>query len=56
VTSLTKLGEAYCYLYETWPKTVTEYGVNMLVPCFEYYDKRYRESGAFDLYIPILKK
>ena len=56
VSSLAQLGEAYTYLYKVWPKTVTEYGVNMQAPSFEYYDERYVESGAFEIYVPILKK
>ena len=56
VPSLSQLGEAFTFLYEAWPKTVTEYGPNMQAPCFEYYDERYMESGAFEIYIPILKK
>ena len=55
VPSLAQLGEAYTYLYESWPKTMTEYGANMQAPCFEYYDGRYRESGAFEIHVPVLK-
>jgi predicted transcriptional regulator YdeE len=56
VPSLAKIGEAYTYLYETWPKTVAEYAANMQAPCFEYYDERFMDSGAFEIYVPILKK
>ena len=56
VPSLAQLGEAYTCLYETWPKTVAEYVADMQAPCFEYYDERYMESGAFEIYMPILKK
>lgn len=55
VPAIAQLGEAYTYLYEAWPKTEMEYVPNMLSPCFEYYDERYLESGAFEIYMPILK-
>lgn len=55
VPSLAQLGEAYTYLYEAWPKTEVGYVPNMQAPCFEYYDERYLESGAFEIHMPILK-
>ena len=55
VSSLAQLGEAYCYLYEAWPKTVKEYALNMQAPSFEYYDQRFCESGALEVYVPVLK-
>ncbi len=55
VPSMAQLGEAYTYLYETWPKTASGYAPNMQAPGFEYYDERYLESGAFEVYMPVLK-
>ena len=55
VPSLDRIGEAYAYLYETWPKTQKEYAPSMHLPCFEYYDSRFCESGAFEVYAPVLK-
>lgn len=52
---LSQLGEAYTYLYEVWPKTSREYALNMQAPCFECYDRRFCESGALEVYIPVLK-
>ncbi len=52
--SLAQLGEAYTYLYETWPKTAPGYAPNMQAPCFEYYDERYLESGVFEVCMPVL--
>ena len=56
VPSMNAIGDAYAYLYETWPQTQTEYIPNMQAPCFEYYDARFCESGVFAVYIPLLKK
>ena len=56
VPSQAQLREAYAYLYEAWPKTVTEYEAHTQAPCFEYYDERYVEAGAFEIYMPVLKK
>lgn len=55
ISSLGQLGEAYTYLYEAWPKTVKEYAPNMQAPSFEYYDQRFCESGALEVYAPLQK-
>jgi predicted transcriptional regulator YdeE len=54
VPSLSQLGDAYMYLYETWPKTEKKYALNTQLSCFEYYDSRYNESGVFEVYVPVL--
>jgi len=54
VPSLSKLGEAFTYLYEAWPKAEKKYVINTQLPCFEYYDSRFNESGAFEVYVPVL--
>lgn len=53
--SLAQLGEAYTYLYESWAKNAADYAPNMQAPCFEYYDERFLESGAFEIAMPVLK-
>lgn len=55
IPSLAQLGEAFTYLYGTWPQTVKDYALNMQAPGFEYYDQRYQESGALEVYAPVLK-
>lgn len=55
LSGLSQLMEAYMYLCEAWPKTTKEYALNMQAPCFEYYDQRFFESGALEVYAPLLK-
>ena len=56
VPSLQHITAAYSTLYQDWPTSQTAYALNNTAPCFERYDERYLKTGAFDLYVPVIKK
>ncbi len=56
VSSLEKLGDGYMYLYETWPKSQSEYTFDEQAPCFELYPANWQLTDAFEIYMPLKKK
>lgn len=56
VAGIEKLGEAYTYLYETWPGSQSEYTCDEQGACFELYPPNWQPADAFEIYMSVKKK
>lgn len=55
VPNLEKLGPAYMFLYEDWPKSQREYGFSGQALSFELYPPNWQLAAAFEIFMPVKK-
>lgn len=55
VPNLDRLGPAFMYLYEAWPKSQPGYAINYQVPCFELYPPNWQVTDALEAFMPVIK-
>jgi len=55
VPNLEKMGPAYMYLYEEWPKSQSGYIINMQAPGFEFYPPNWQPNEPLEIYVPLIK-
>lgn len=53
--SLQELGAVFNFMYEKWLPEQKDYAMNPAAPCFELYGRPYLESGALEVFIPVVK-
>ena len=56
VANLSRLGEAFTFVYGTWISGQSEYALNMAAPCFEVYSQNWQMGDTIDIYVPVVKK
>ncbi len=55
--SLAALADAYATLFQIWPASQAEYGMDDARPCYErYHTVTYANDGSFELFVPVKKK
>lgn len=55
VPGLAQIGDAYTALYMEWPKTQTQYVLDMEGICFEQYPAQMSGDGPFEIYAAVKK-
>lgn len=56
VASLSKMTEAYTYLYGPWAQSQHSHELDFGGVCFELYDERYLKDGSLEVFAPLRAK